>query len=600
MMTRIKKLFFLISGQARAQYLVLLMLMLVNSLMEMVGVGAIPVFIYVLSHPDVISQHPWANPFVAWLPVQQARQMMIGVFVLLAVLFTIKNAFYGFLVFVKNRIIYHDQVRLGDRLFRAYLKADYPFFLNRNSAELLRNVNHETRLVISGVIVPLMEVIMDGLVLLMIVALLVKVEPFISLATFLVLGTLSFIFMIITNRKNKSYGREAQYHRRQMNKIVLEGISGIKEVKVLGREDHFLSQYHLSAVRTAVSLRYKQIISQLPKPFMEIIAVAGMIFISLILLMMNRKIDSFIPVLALFGTASLRLLPVFRTMVSAYTDIRYNIYAVDPIFDDLTLLEVGAGKPFETKKMPAFEPYPFTSEIVFRNVSYRYPQGKEEAIREIDLTIPKGAIIGLVGPSGSGKTTVVDILLGLLVPQRGEVLVDHQNIFQDVRRWRMNVGYVPQYIHLSDDNIRKNIALGVPDHEIDERKIEQAMKAAQLEQLIRMLPDGLDTIIRERGVRLSGGQRQRIGIARALYHNPQVLIMDEATSALDSVTERSVIEALESLRGDRTIVMIAHRLTTVQNCDEIYLIHEGRIVDHGRHEDLVRSSKIFRQMNLME
>lgn len=586
--------------QRWAKYSLLMVLMLGNAMLEMVGVGAIPVFIYIVSSPDWVFQHRWAAPFLRLLEIQNTRQMVIWAFVSVGTLFVAKNVFYGFLIFLKNKIVYHDQITLGDRLFRAYLKADYNFFLKRNSAELLRNLNNETKLVISDVLLPLMQLVMDGFVLLMIVILLFKVEPLITLLTFFVLGSCSFLFMRITNRKNKAYGREAQYHRQQMNKIVLEGISGIKEIKVLGRENHFLTQYHDSAVRTAMTLRYKQIINQLPKPFMETIAVTGMIFISFILLLMNRNLSSFIPVLSLFGVATLRLLPIFRTLVAAYTDIRYNLYAIDPVFDDLKLLEKEVGPSLETEKTEIADPFPFESEIIFRNVGYRYPKGKNEAIRDIHLSIPKGSVVGLVGPSGAGKTTIVDILLGLLVPQQGEVLVDQQNIFQDVRRWQINVGYIPQLIHLSDDTIRRNIALGVPDPEIDDLKIKQALRAAQLESLILQLPEGLDTMVKERGVRLSGGQRQRIGIARALYNNPQVLIMDEATSALDNLTEKSVIESIEALRGDRTIVMIAHRLTTVRNCDVIYLIHEGRIVDHGSYDDLLKSSHAFRRMNLME
>ncbi|KUG23938.1 phospholipid-lipopolysaccharide abc transporter [hydrocarbon metagenome] len=511
-----------------------------------------------------------------------------------------KNVFFSVLVYLKTRIIYNEQVRLGNRLFNAYMKANYTFFLNRNSAELLRNVNNETRLVISDVIMPLMQIIMDGLVLLMIVILLLKVEPVISLLTFIVLGIVSFLFIRFTNKKNKSYGKEAQQHRRRMNKTVLEGISSIKDVKVMGRENSFLERYKLSAARTAISLRYKQALNQLPKPFMETVAVTGMLLIALMFVASGRNVASLIPVLTLFGAATIRLLPIFKTVVSAYTDIRYNIYAIDPVYDDLRLLERNINKHPGKEEKINIDPYPFFSRIVFKNVSYRYPQGSAEAIDDVNLEIPKGSVMGLVGHSGAGKTTIVDILLGLFEPQQGKVLVDDQDIFSDVRRWQMNVGYIPQLIHLSDDTIRRNIAFGLPDDEIDDVKIKQAMLAAQLESLIQELPEGLDTIVGERGIRLSGGQRQRIGIARALYNNPQVLIMDEATSALDNITEKSVIDAIERLRGDRTIIMIAHRLTTVQNCDIVYLMSQGKILDYGNYDHLLKSSSEFRKMNLME
>jgi len=598
MLPRIKKLFFLIGKSGRAKFFVLLVLMVVNSLLELAGVGSIPVFIIVISNPDMIMNHPWARPVISLLQISGSRDLMLWSCILLIALFVVKNSFFSLLVYIKTRITYNEQIRLGDRLFRAYMKAGYTFFLNRNSAELLRNVNDETKLVVSSVMIPLLQIIMDGLVLLMIVVLLLKVEPLISLLTFAVLGTTSFLFVRITNKKNKSYGKEAQLHRRRMNKIVLEGISGIKDVKVLGRENSFLEQYKFSAVRTAIAFRYKQVLNQLPKPFMETIAVAGMLLIALMFIVLDRSLTSLIPVLTLFGAATVRMLPIFRTVVSAYTDIRYNFYAIDPIYNDLMLLEKNANKLMKEERAIQVEPYKFSSQIVVENVSYRYPRGNTEALSDVNLEIRKGAVIGLVGPSGAGKTTMVDILLGLLEPHPGRVLVDGQDIFEDVKRWQINVGYIPQFIYLNDDTIRRNIAFGLSEDEIDDFKIKQALRAAQLESLVRELPEGLDTIVGERGVRFSGGQRQRIGIARALYNNPQVLIMDEATSALDNITEKSVIEAIERLRGDRTIVMIAHRLTTVRNCDVIYLMNQGRILDCGNYDRLLKISSEFRKMNL--
>jgi ATP-binding cassette subfamily C protein len=600
MLSRLKKVNFLIGKAGRIKFLVLLAFMIINSLLEMVGIGSIPVFIIIISNPDMIMHHRWAAPILDSLHIITSKNLMIWGFIFLAGYFTVKSVFFSLLIYVKNRIIYNEQIRWENRLFNAYMKAPYTFYLNRNSAELLYNVNSETNQIISGVIIPLLEIMMNGLVLVMIIILLLKVEPVISLLTFSVLGTVSFLFMRITKKKTSSYGKEEQQHRNRMNKIVLEAISGIKDVKVLGREKSFLDQYKLSTLRTASALKYRQTLHQLPEPFMETIAVIGMLFICLTLLLMGRKVSSIIPVLALFGAATMRLLPVLRKFISANTDIRYNVYAIDPVYNDLKLLEKDANKPQKKENTTRLDPYPFSSQIVFENVSYRYPQGNAEAISDIILKIPKGAIIGFVGPSGAGKTTIVDILLGLLEPQQGRVLADDQDIFEDVKRWQTNVGYVPQFIHLSDDTIRRNIAFGLPDDEINDFQINQVLRASQLEPLIQELPEGLDTIVGERGVRLSGGQRQRIGIARALYNNPQVLIMDEATSALDNIMEKFVIESIESLRGDRTIIMIAHRLTTVRNCDVIYLINEGCILEQGNYDYLLKNSSTFRKMNLLK
>ena len=597
MLPRFKKLLFLIGRRGRIKFSILLVAMFINSILEMAGVAAIPVFIIIISKPDMILQHQWAAPIVGLLNITTSHGMFIWGAIFLFCLFVVKNLFLSLLIYAKTKVIYNEQVRLGHRLFNAYMTSRYPFFLNRNSAELLRNVNNETVLIISGVMLPLLRIFLDGFVLVMIVILLLAVEPVIALMAFAVLGSLSFFFMRMTSKKNKAYGREALQQRQRLNKIVLEGISGIKEIIVLGRERSFVRRYDFSAVRTAVTLRYMQMVSQLPKPFMETVAVTGMLLIAcLMLFLLQRDITALLPVLTLFAVATLRMLPVLRTVVSAYSDIRYNVYAIDPVYNDLKLLEETANEKIKKGKEAVPNPYPFTAQITFQNVSYRYPQGNVQAVRDVYLGIPKGSVIGLVGPSGAGKTTLVDILLGLLEPPEGQVLVDGQNIFADVRRWQANLGYIPQFIHLSDDTIRRNIAFGLPDDEINETQVWQALRAAQLEALIDELPEGLDTAVGERGMRLSGGERQRIGIARALYNNPQVLIMDEATSALDNITERNVVSALEKLRGDRTIIIIAHRLTSVMNCDILYYMEKGRIADKGTYAQLLENNMKFKML----
>ncbi len=597
---RLRKLSYLIGRAGRVKFAALFVLMIANAILEMAGIGAIPLFILILSSPETVLKNPWAGPMLTWLHIVSPKSLMIWGSFFLVGLFAFKNIFFSLLIYIKTKMIYNEQIQFGDRLFKAYMTAEYTFFLNRNSAELLRNVHNETRLIISGVLMPLMQIILDGLVLLMIVCLLLSVEPLVSLVTFVLLTAISILYAKITGGKTKAYGKEEQQHRKKMREYILEGVSGIKDIKVLGREKHFLDRYHFSSVRTVRALRYKQMISQLPRPVMETITLIGMLFMVLALLLLERQIASLIPLLALFGAATVRLLPVLRTILSSFIDVRYNIYAVDPVYRDLMLLENRAPSPSDSEDLISSHVHQAVLKIELKDVGFRYPQGRTQAVGHISMEIPGGSVIGLVGPSGAGKTTIVDILLGLLKPQEGEVLADGWNIFEDVRRWRANVGYIPQFIYLSDDTIRRNIALGLPDDEIDERKILKTIKASQLKDLIANLPEGLDTMVGERGIRLSGGQRQRIGIARSLYNNPRILIMDEATSSLDNVAEKHVIESIERLRGDRTIIMIAHRLTTVQNCDVIYLMKDGRIVEQGSYEYLLKNSNEFRKMSLLD
>lgn len=303
-----------------------------------------------------------------------------------------------------------------------------------------------------------------------------------------------------------------------------------------------------------------------------------------------------IPILTLFAMATVRLMPSIQQLATLYTRLRYNIVSLDPIYNDLKELETASRKFVQERKLN--KPLPLNTEIEIRNVGYRYPDSDVQALRNISITIPKGKAVAFVGASGAGKTTMVDLILGLLSPEQGAVYVDGKDIRKNISGWQKNVGYIPQSIYLADETLRSNIAFGIPVDDIDDYKVMKAVRLAQLENLLDQLPEGLETIIGENGTRLSGGQRQRVGIARALYHDPEVLVMDEATSALDNITERQITKAIESLKGERTLIMIAHRLTTVKNCDTLYFMEGGRIVEVGSYEDLVHSNIHFKEMAL--
>jgi len=312
------------------------------------------------------------------------------------------------------------------------------------------------------------------------------------------------------------------------------------------------------------------------------------------MVLQDRPISSIVPIIAMFGVAIVRLIPAINQVTQLLTDLQFNIASVNPVYDDLTLLkESTQAFRSDRRKKQKLE---LKKSIVIKNLHYQYPKSTEQALNGVNLEILYGNSVALVGSSGSGKTTLADSLLGLLVPQKGAILVDGVSISESISGWQQNIGYIPQFIYLSDDTLKRNIAFGLPDDKIDNEKILKAVELAQLSDLIEHLPQGIETVIGERGTRLSGGQRQRVGIARALYHEPQVLVMDEATSALDNITEHQIIGAIEALKGERTVIMIAHRLTTVMNCNVLFFMENGKIVDKGTYQELLIKNADFREM----
>lgn len=595
----LKKIYHLYPAKDRVKLVILFGLMMLASLLEVLGIGMIPVFVIAVSDPDQLLQYPILGDLLLAADITSAEQMVVYGAIMLIIVYVAKNTYLGFFIYLKKRFVANRGVQLENRLFKAYMASPYTFYISRNSAELLRNVTSETKKVVEGTMLPFLELALNLTMFVFILGALLYLEPLISVVTILFLGIGGGLFLRYTREKNREYGMEDRMARKMKNKTVLQGLGGLKATRVLNRELLFLDDYKEWAERSKVANIYKYVVKTIPKFIIETLAVIGILLIALILVWEGRAITAIIPVLALFGAATVRLMPVFNQVISQVATLQYNAPSVDAIYDDLKLLEEeyqNVRKDILSGNVKKLE---LTREVSLKDIHYSYPDQKDKAVNGVSLNIPRGSAIAFVGESGAGKTTMVDLILGLLEPQKGAISVDGVNIEENIRGWQQNVGYIPQQIFLLDDSIRRNIAFGIPDDQIDEEKITAAVKASQLEELIERLPNGLDTIVGERGVLLSGGQQQRIGIARALYDNPQVLIMDEATSALDNVTEKFVIDAIEQLRGDRTIIMIAHRLTTVENCDTIYLMKNGRVTEQGTYHELIESSLEFRKMNLI-
>ncbi len=573
---------------------VLFAMMFVGSLLDVVGVGAIPAFISVISMPERLLEMGRVRQVYDALGLTSPRQMVFYAAIALMAYFVLKNAYLVLLEYYKTKYSSARQVLISNRLFRAYLHSPYSFHLQRNTAELLRNTSSEAGNITGGVLLPGMNILMETMTLALVFGLLVVIEPIVTLVAFSVLGVVVFVFYKSTRATVDRYAKEEQEHRSLTTQAVNQGLGGFKDTRVLGREAFFLDAFARSSWFNAKAARYRAMIGALPRLFLETIAVAGLLGVSVLLMAQNRPLDTVVPSLALLAVALVRMMPAFQKIAANVSAIQWGRRSLAVVHADLTDLE--AKENVFQKQLLKGEAVPFRHAIAAEDLSFRYEGQTEDALASVTLRIPKNASVGFVGPSGAGKTTIVDVLLGLLTPTEGHIAVDGVDIQMGLPAWQRKIGYIPQTIFLTDDSVRNNVAFGMEQGDISDDQVWAALEAAQLRPLIESMPDGLDTHVGERGVRLSGGQRQRIGIARALYHRPEVLVMDEATSALDTQTERQFVEALRDLQGEHTVIVIAHRLSTVRDCDTLFLMERGRVTAEGTYDELLATSATFRAM----
>lgn len=588
----LKKLYLLFNRHEKIKTLGLLFLMFIGAFMELIGIGAIPAFILIVASPEKVLLHPVSGAVARWFNADNSHNLLIIGSIGLISFFIAKGLLLACINYIKIRFVQYKYTELSGRLFTNYMQAPYTFHLNRNSAELLRNITSETHLLVYNVFITLLNITLNVVTLIFIVAFLIIVQPLFSLIAMLTLGALSWSMMKLVERKTNYFGQEEMQQRHVSNKTVLEALSGIKDIQVLGRENHFISQFNLSIERRARARFFIEMVQSFNRPVFETITVIGVLGLALVLTANEHSIERTIAVLALFAAATYRLMPIFQGLVNEINTLRYHIYSVNPVFNDLQKLN----NNFKEYGNNQIQPLIFNREIRIENISFAYPNTDKDVLININLNILQGTVVALVGESGAGKTSFVDALLGLLRVDKGSISVDGINIYSALKAWRHNIGYIPQNIYLADDTLRHNVAFGISANEISDAQFWNAVEASLLKDLIEQLPEKENTMIGENGVRLSGGQRQRIGIARALYHNPRLLIMDEGTSALDSVTEKYIIDAIENLRNDRTIIMIAHRLTTVKNCDVICLMENGKITDKGSFDELLKRNTKFKEM----
>ncbi len=579
------KVFTLFDKREKRNSIVMLGLIIIGAVAETIGVGAILPFVTVILDPTIVEKYEPLGMIYNLSFVGTYKRFVVLMCLVLILIFLLKSLYMFFLLYIQNRFTLNRQIVMAKRLFESYMGKPYEFFFKKNTAELQRNVNSLVPAVINGLLMSGLSLLTETLVVLFILVLLLIADPFSAFAIAFVLGGIGLLFYSKLKDHLSTAAIKQNMHVVQMNKSVIEGIGSIKEIKVMNREEKFISIYEQNSKGYAKTQAFFNLASQAPRLLIESLAVCGIVVIILVNALNERDMNSVLPLLALFAMAAIRIMPSMNRILGYMTNLRFNAVHLEIIYDDVLKAKLGEGQGYEgknaTEKTDNKITYHFKNSIVVKDLTYRYPNTQESVFEKANMVIEKGQSVGIVGPSGAGKTTLIDLLLGLLRPTDGSILADGIDIQNDISSWRKNLGYVPQNIYLIDESIMKNVAFGIMDSQIDEEKVWAALDAAQMRSFVEALPYKLHTQVGESGVLLSGGQRQRIGIARALYHDPEILILDEATSALDTEIERLISEAITTIGKSKTMVIIAHRVNTLENCDVIYKVSGGKIVKLG-------------------
>ncbi|SHI32436.1 ABC-type multidrug transport system, ATPase and permease component [Butyrivibrio fibrisolvens DSM 3071] len=573
-MDELKKLRAIFTHKQKADSLVLLIFIVIGTAFELLGVSMIlPVINSILDKDTILDEDPYKS-VAGILGIDNPNTFVFVLLMSLIVLYIVKNIYLIFMYNRQYKYIYSNMRFLSTKLMRFYLGQSYSYHKKKNSSELLRNVNQDVA-DFFGTIQALVFLVTEGLTVTALIIYLFIKDKTITIAVGFILAILVLLFLKVYKKHLGLMGQKNRFFEAQVNKWVQQAFNGIKEVKVMNKEDFFFRKYDEAfAGRVKSEYTYHTMVS-IPKPVIEAGAMCSLLGAISIKLLLGVNTHYFIPTISIFAVASIRMLPSFNRITEYLGTISYQKAAITSIYNDF--LEMKEAEKSQNGGLERSKKKLSLKEVLhLQNVSFHYDDSDRMILDDISFDIKKNTSVAFIGQSGAGKTTLADIILGVLEPSDGQILADDINIEDKLDEWHNAIGYIPQNIYLMDDTIARNVAFGLSDEEIDMERLERACQRAQLTDTLKELPDGLNTVVGEHGVRFSGGQRQRIGIARALYNEPEILILDEATSALDNETEAAVMEAIDALHGEMTLIVIAHRLSTIRNCDFVYKIGKGK------------------------
>jgi ATP-binding cassette, subfamily B, bacterial PglK len=570
MISILKKINFLVTKRQRKGLIILTIMLFIGMILEVFGLGILIPALSIILDPEIIEKTPLILQIKNYFSEFSDQSFVLLFLAAIVFVYIIKTSFIVFLTHKQNRFLTNITAQISNNLFSSYLSQPYNFHLNRNASELIKNIQVEINYLYTF-FNSLITILIEGGFVFSVLGTLLYIEPFGAICVGSFYGLLSVLFLQFTKSKLKKWGDLRQELDTQVSKIALEGLGGIKDLLILGKTKFYIKDYTYKNYLKARLNANQGTLSQIPRFYLELISIVGLVSFIVILIFQGKDTTSIITVLGVFVAATFRMIPSLNRIISATQSMKYYSSSVHVVYK-----EINSSTQFkDNKNYP--EKHKFLNKIEFKKVNFSF-NNLMPVLIDVDLEIRKGYTIGIIGESGSGKSTLVDLLIGLHKPTSGEIVIDGLSGIQMDQVWKNNIGYVSQSIYLTDDSIKNNIALGIPENKINETRIVELLDQVQLKKLITNLELGVNTKVGERGVQLSGGQRQRIGLARALYHNPDILILDEATSALDMETEIEIMRSINYLKRHKTIIIIAHRLSTLKSCDSIYKIDDGKLI----------------------